>query len=595
MQSRIVDKMFSTRNINSKVYLFYFLIILLCVNYITSEEECGFEKYRLKNYLKYEEEGDEKPLRFLENQPFEPIRVVVDYMSLDKQQSISGTLKAKVKEIVETAKKVIENLVKVRRMTRKLVVKGCNNFVSISDDIKVNGVDADLVIFPYVDAQMQGTTQAYASPCVISAKNNRPIAGFIGFTQTINFDKNNWLEYYTNIAIHELTHVLGFNSDLFDFFVDENEKPIPIDKIVQETEIDGVKRKIIVSPKALDAARKHFNCPDMKGIELENQGGEGTLGSHWESRVMLTEYMVGFTYDEATLSEITLAFLEDTGWYKTNYFTGGLFRYGKNGGCSFLQEKCVVDGKIKHKNEFCNERLSPICTAGRLNKGFCYISNYPSDIDPNFRYFSKMNEGGMAFADYCPVSGVPSNKEYFLPWSCTNGIINQYPVEFEEEISKDSACFLSSLISKENQEKFLPDQTRALCHKYNCDFDQKKYNVTIGKNVFECPTKGGYVEIESYAGTFNCARFDLICTSEIRCTNLVECALKKAVSVSFQTDISDTTEDSNTPSPPTDNLHPSNGDNENTGNNNDPTVHVNAFNLSINIFVLFVITFLLIR
>jgi len=63
---------------------------------------------------------------------------------------------------------------------------------------------------------MQGTTQAYDSPCVISSKNNRPIAGFIGFTPKINFNKENWLGYYSNIAIHELTHVLGFNSDLFE-------------------------------------------------------------------------------------------------------------------------------------------------------------------------------------------------------------------------------------------------------------------------------------------------------------------------------------------------------------------------------------------
>ena len=33
------------------------------------------------------------------------------------------------------------------------------------------------------------------------------------------------------------------------------------------------------------------------------------------------------------ISEITLALLEDSGWYKANYYTGGLMRFGKNKGC----------------------------------------------------------------------------------------------------------------------------------------------------------------------------------------------------------------------------------------------------------------------
>ena len=56
---------------------------------------------------------------------------------------------------------------------------------------------------------------------------------------------------------------------------------------------------------------------------------------------MLGDYMISTNYPEMTISDITLAFLEDTGFYKVNYYTGGLFRYGKNQGCSFLEEDCV--------------------------------------------------------------------------------------------------------------------------------------------------------------------------------------------------------------------------------------------------------------
>ena len=41
------------------------------------------------------------------------------------------------------------------------------------------------------------------------------------------------------------------------------------------------------------------------------------------------------------ISEFTLSFLEDSGWYKANYYTGGLFRFGKNQGWQFIENDCL--------------------------------------------------------------------------------------------------------------------------------------------------------------------------------------------------------------------------------------------------------------
>ncbi len=38
---------------------------------------------------------------------------------------------------------------------------------------------------------------------------------------------------------------------------------------------------VITTPAILNAARTHFNCPDMVGVELENGGPLGTTASHW--------------------------------------------------------------------------------------------------------------------------------------------------------------------------------------------------------------------------------------------------------------------------------------------------------------------------
>ena len=32
-------------------------------------------------------------------------------------------------------------------------------------------------------------------------------------------------------------------------------------------------------------ARAHFGCPTLPGLEIENQGGTATAGSHWEKRI----------------------------------------------------------------------------------------------------------------------------------------------------------------------------------------------------------------------------------------------------------------------------------------------------------------------
>ena len=54
--------------------------------------------------------------------------------------------------------------------------------------------------------------------------------------------------------------------------------------------------------------------------------------------------MISTDYQEIVISEISLALLEDSGWYGVNYYTGGLFRYGKGLGCNFLNTNCVSNG-----------------------------------------------------------------------------------------------------------------------------------------------------------------------------------------------------------------------------------------------------------
>ena len=72
--------------------------------------------------------------------------------------------------------------------------------------------------------------------------------------------------------------------------------------------------------------------------------------------------------EEMAISEFTLSFLEDSGWYKANYYTGGLFRFGKNQGCQFIENDCLDNYlNTEFKNEFFdyNNLWTPSCSTGR--------------------------------------------------------------------------------------------------------------------------------------------------------------------------------------------------------------------------------------
>ena len=135
--------------------------------------------------------------------------------------------------------------------------------------------------------------------------------------------KKNWRTDMKYTIFHEITHVLGFSMSFFP----------SLNMVKKEGSI-----YYINSPKVLEQAKKHFGCGNLPhgGVPLENQGGSGSAGSHWEGRYMFGENMNMELTSEAALSDITLALLEDTGFYKVNYFSGGLFKFGKNKGCDFL-------------------------------------------------------------------------------------------------------------------------------------------------------------------------------------------------------------------------------------------------------------------
>lgn len=99
--------------------------------------------------------------------------------------------------------------------------------------------------------------------------------------------------------------------------------------------------QMIVTPRVVREVRHHFNCPDLEGAELEDQGEEGTALTHWEKRIFENEAMTGTHTQNPVYSRITLALMEDTGWYRANYEMAQHLEWGHKLGCDFAKKSCM--------------------------------------------------------------------------------------------------------------------------------------------------------------------------------------------------------------------------------------------------------------
>lgn len=542
---------------------------------------CGTNKHNIKPTInKAMKIDEEKDFRFLQNQPWEEFKIFIDFTFIDSQKGkVDADMIDFAKKITEQTVKLFTTLLKIQRSSSNKIKlnEACGNVElnQMSKDLTTTGIEADIVIIPMFDTTAEASTEAYASPCSLDPNNYRPIVGVMAFNpKNFQVKMKNTIEYYIMLVVHEINHILSFNDTLFDYFINPStNKPLGRANIIKKVTINGIERSLITTPKVLEMAKKHFNCQSLQGVELENQGGEGSAGSHWEARSMLGDFMIAETYPENVISEITLALFEDSGWYKVNWYTGGLFRYGKNEGCDFLTKKCIIDGKTNFPNTFCLAGDKQICFANKLAKGVCDLGVLEKPLEAKYQYFSDANTGGYLFADYCPVArwGWDSVNEMFFSNSCALGNVNYG--DLGEKIDSSSSCFMSSLIPKDvNNFQTLQGKNRAICYPITCNKADKTYSVKVLNVTINCPKEGGKVTNSEMDGSFYCPDYNKICTKSSPCKDPIECVLNK---VSYEEQSYDYTPkseliDYNSPPISSDASPNNNTPNNNTPNDNTP-------------------------
>lgn len=139
---------------------------------------------------------------------------------------------------------------------------------------------------------------------------------------------------------HPNTHTLrirqGFSPSLFPLFPNGDPRAPVAGPYGAAT--------LVKSPKVAEVARAHFGCASLQGAFLEDEGTGGSSGAHWEARTYQGELMLpsspyaGRT-DKLPRLALTMALLEDSGWYVPNWSEVPPLDFGKGAGCGFVRSR----------------------------------------------------------------------------------------------------------------------------------------------------------------------------------------------------------------------------------------------------------------
>ena len=490
------------------------LLSILLINFgFMQSHWCGADKIKLNPKpikLKQVKKNSNSNLK-TNADSYRPLTIGYDFSTLQKPSSMSSStfnnIKSKLKEVGQEFSKFLQ----FQHVDINLY--GMKDKIMYMCDLNVIGQDYenfllrnDIIIFPEFDSTLGSSTIAAAGACLISEGDFQPFGGVLYINPNINFNLRNVDYYMKNILLHEITHVLVFSPDIFE-------------NLHLNRTINGM--SYIISKNVVTQAQKHFDCNSLIGVPLEDQGGTGSAGAHWESRYMLGDYMVSTDFPDSAISDITLALFEDSGFYKVNYYSGGLFKFGKGAGCRFFNDKCVLNDEAQF-TDFCAVSSKPLCSSSRALKSSCFMGRYPL-IPSEYAYFSDKNIGGYSNANYCPVAYETHPDNDYFPKHCQFGSESN---NYGEKLGPNSFCFMSSIVDGSSNDS----DDKPVCYEIECDRSNKKIIVKIGSSSVECPNGGGSVNAPSgMKGTIDCPEYSDLCSSnDIVCNDMYSCFTKIA-------------------------------------------------------------------
>jgi hypothetical protein len=222
--------------------------------------------------------------------------------------------------------------------------------------------------------------------------------------------------------------------------------------------------QFVVSPSVLRETKKQFGCDSVVGAALEGEGGTGSAGAHWEYRWFQGDLMVATNLfsvygRRATMSRVTLAFMEDSGWYVPFWENAGLLDWGLGAGCAFVEKTCA-DFVASNPDQrfYCTKKewqsdVNSVCTFDHLARARCEdtqfgdgcvmrvaLASSPNCLDPRYE-----TSGGNIFGWHAaPGSRCMPVTWLFKTTSGANGVEYQFPDSSYKQGWRDAVCYKAS-------------------------------------------------------------------------------------------------------------------------------------------------------
>ena len=114
---------------------------------------------------------------------------------------------------------------------------------------------------------------------------------------------------------------------------------------------------------------------------------------------------------------------------------------------------------------------------------------------------------------------------YYLNTNAYNYAI--FSDSYGETFSDKSFCAFSSVIHKNDKDKFYKYFVRPTCYEMFCS--ERSLTIKINEQYIVCPREGGYINIGgNYMGHLLCSDYNLISSQTVPCNNMFDCVDKKS-------------------------------------------------------------------
>jgi hypothetical protein len=344
----------------------------------------------------------------------------------------------------------------------------------------IGNIDTDFLLLvtvrPIPSADPSSRTLAYATTCQNAGVvgDFRPIVGWANFDPSVlDPGDDNKLALQVGVAAHEISHAMGFNYGAFN----------------SRNMLTGDR---VTSQKIVDYVRAHFGCNTAPGALLEDGGGGGTQGSHWEKAAFMNEYMTGTAANNPVITPLTLLAFEATGWYEADLSKSDSLVFGRGGGCGMIEDWTGCSNwPSSYRCDAVTGTFSK-CTADRAGYGPCV---------------QEPSTGSLIGAD-CTYHGSQTTCIFPFPPGSPQAAARAGNGDFQtsgQSFAADSRCFDSTLnkIASLTDIIPVPAPSSPKCYRVHCSADNEP-RLSIKDIWYPCSTTGTKITATNFGGSVDC-------------------------------------------------------------------------------------------